>query len=590
MSHSPSSPSSPFMDGNFDYPPASSSPPTTSGATAHALQRLRRNLERSREEDRARAARERGEPRPAGISPSPRRRPVIRAEAAREVSRLRPPHRTVPSSSNRDSTNDASPRRVPPPPSSTNTNTNRPRASLGSRNLRRARLLREQRSNDMDPADSVDASMGNVFLMANAMARARSPPSEVEHSRREPKRRKTVHEANNKPPYDGFRYGYEGQVVPGRLKMEIVSCDGGEYKEHESQGLYKIQNVLKNDKSVYCTQSSQCNLLLKHIGDTSFALEKVVIKAPDRGFTAPVQEGMVFVSMSGEELLLGTAGYKIEYGSPRESEEPDSSLDFAAFEDEPIPLTEAINDEYIWNNSRRGRQGMSNDELNRLAMANIRRLLDARREQEADDERVRLARRSQTRVDQSSSASTNIPENCDWGESFATAAGVSAPTPPPFTVTTESDDGSDDDQEQPSAAVMADLLRRESRWRTDSEEEEDDDDLAPAFGLMGTRWPPEGIRRRIPLNYSDYLRAIRLPGPSRIAPGAAHSEGLITPHARFFIAKHKNKITINFHPAVSGKYILLKLWSPASDRNIDIESVQFHGYSGPRFFPAIQVR
>jgi hypothetical protein len=39
----------------------------------------------------------------------------------------------------------------------------------------------------------------------------------------------------------------------------------------------------------------------------------------------------------------------------------------------------------------------------------------------------------------------------------------------------------------------------------------------------------------------------------------------------------------------SGRNILLKLWSPMHDGNIDIESVQFYGYSGPRFFPAIQL-
>jgi hypothetical protein len=39
----------------------------------------------------------------------------------------------------------------------------------------------------------------------------------------------------------------------------------------------------------------------------------------------------------------------------------------------------------------------------------------------------------------------------------------------------------------------------------------------------------------------------------------------------------------------SGRNILLKLWSPMHDGNIDIESVQFHGFSGPRFFPATQL-
>jgi hypothetical protein len=40
----------------------------------------------------------------------------------------------------------------------------------------------------------------------------------------------------------------------------------------------------------------------------------------------------------------------------------------------------------------------------------------------------------------------------------------------------------------------------------------------------------------------------------------------------------------------SGRNVLLKLWSPrdSEDGNIDIESVQFYGYSGPRFFQATQ--
>jgi hypothetical protein len=69
--------------------------------------------------------------------------------------------------------------------------------------------------------------------------------------------------------------------------MEIVSYDGGEYGNHNACGLYPIENVLKNDKSVYCSERPRCNLLLKHVGEAPFTLEKVVIRAPDRGFTAP---------------------------------------------------------------------------------------------------------------------------------------------------------------------------------------------------------------------------------------------------------------------------------------------------------------
>lgn len=84
----------------------------------------------------------------------------------------------------------------------------------------------------------------------------------------------------------GFRYGQYGQVVPGELKMEIVSCDGGAYSEPNGESSWP-ENVLLNDSSVYCTKSDRCNLILRHRGETPFCLKKIVIKAPKSGFDAP---------------------------------------------------------------------------------------------------------------------------------------------------------------------------------------------------------------------------------------------------------------------------------------------------------------
>jgi hypothetical protein len=133
-----------------------------------------------------------------------------------------------------------------------------------------------------------DIPINNPFTLPNTSVRARSPIVEIGSDRRHTKRRKLEHTASLKSEYDGFKYGYKGQVVPGRLKMEIISCDGGEYSDKDHPiGLHNVRNVLKNDSSVYCSESSRCNLLLKHIGDAPFSLEKIVIRAPDRGFTAP---------------------------------------------------------------------------------------------------------------------------------------------------------------------------------------------------------------------------------------------------------------------------------------------------------------
>ncbi len=171
-------------------------------------------------------------------------------------------------------------------------NPGRPRATPSERYLRRSQArIREQRSADMDATldlpDSIpDIPIHNPFTISNVRPRTRSPTVQVSSERRH-KRRKLDHNAPMVPEYVCFKYGHKGQVVPGRLRMEIVSCDGGEHLKDNPPGLYKIQNVLRNDKSVYCSESSSCNLLLKHIGEAPFALEKVVIRAPDRGFTAP---------------------------------------------------------------------------------------------------------------------------------------------------------------------------------------------------------------------------------------------------------------------------------------------------------------
>lgn len=84
--------------------------------------------------------------------------------------------------------------------------------------------------------------------------------------------------------YRGFRYGKFGQVEPGRLNMEIASCDGGLYSNEAS---YAAENILKDDASVYCTQGNRCNIVLRHQGATVFSLQELVIKAPGSNYSAP---------------------------------------------------------------------------------------------------------------------------------------------------------------------------------------------------------------------------------------------------------------------------------------------------------------
>ncbi|KAF2446114.1 hypothetical protein P171DRAFT_442551 [Karstenula rhodostoma CBS 690.94] len=465
----------------------------------------------------------------------------------------------------------------------------RPSATPSERYLRRAhQRVRDARSVIEDPATDVLHSLSDHPLNSfHTSRRERSPPSGLDSQRRQTKRRRLDHSATPVSEYDGFRYGYKGQVARGRLRMEVVSCDGGEYDRDSS--LYRVQNVLSNDKSVYCSQTGSCNILLRHIGEMPFCLEKMVIRAPDRGFTAPVQEGLVFVAMSPDKLLSGTSAYEIEYYTHDSNVSPPSpspSLPRGEDDGEMLSFQEAMQDEAVW------------DSL-------AERMLHSQRPRTTDPARVaRDQRDEQLGVDDEEDVVNECPYHIEEGD--ANAAGISAPTPPPFTTTMESEpEDSEESEALPSAAVMADRLRRESRYRSEGEDDDDRDELihqppailrrAEPLGSPRLRSLQEQAQRWRTLQHVhniDPIRATRLRTPSRIEPKLSRpeSENIIQPHARFFIARHKNKITIKFHPAISGKHVLLKLWSPTHDGNIDIESVQFYGYSGPRFFPAVQPR
>lgn len=86
------------------------------------------------------------------------------------------------------------------------------------------------------------------------------------------------------PDFEGFRYGTFGQVEPGTLNMEIVSCDGGMFLNEVS---YAAENILRNDASVYCTKGNRCNIVLRHQGATVFNLTDLIIKAPGSDYSSP---------------------------------------------------------------------------------------------------------------------------------------------------------------------------------------------------------------------------------------------------------------------------------------------------------------
>jgi hypothetical protein len=78
------------------------------------------------------------------------------------------------------------------------------------------------------------------------------------------------------PSHKSVRYGRYGQMEPGQLTMEVVSCDGAGYSSND----YLIDNILKNDASLYSAKSYRCNIVLRHTGATTFSLKELTIKSP----------------------------------------------------------------------------------------------------------------------------------------------------------------------------------------------------------------------------------------------------------------------------------------------------------------------
>lgn len=113
----------------------------------------------------------------------------------------------------------------------------------------------------------------------------RHPDPGSPDSRWRSKRRK-LDSDDNREGLSGFSYGHYGQVVPGLLKMEINSCDGGNYYDEDNGESSWPGNVLLDDTSVYCTKKSRCNMILNHRGETPFSLKKIVIRSPKKGFDA----------------------------------------------------------------------------------------------------------------------------------------------------------------------------------------------------------------------------------------------------------------------------------------------------------------
>ncbi|KAF5013728.1 hypothetical protein FDECE_269 [Fusarium decemcellulare] len=395
-------------------------------------------------------------------------------------------------------------------------------------------------------------------------------PQDLPDSNRRHKRRKLDSDRLT-PAFKGFRYGKYGQVEPGQLQMEIVTCDGGMFSNESS---YAAENILKNDNSVYCTKGNRCNIVLRHQGATVFTLRELVIKAPaSMNYSHPVREGMVFVVMDQDEVVNRTAQYQIQY-APRSNDETGlGDGDSRALQ--PIP-TEIISIQHHDNGT--------------------------------------TTTRSRPAYTYRGSGDDYEPRTPQMPPEFASNL-------PEFQVTTECSDDEEDEYDGPRFLRRAPNRIGSLPFETPDSDSDDGggnpfdpeflDDHHPshwrlyssAANTSGPGFSPSSSSRRRGERERVHERDRERSNLSLTEAWEAHASAtqeavravggeLLSPHARFYIEKKKSKCTIRFDPPVSGRFILLKMWSSHHDptSNIDIQSIMARGYAGPRYFPSVQLR
>ncbi|PHH83737.1 hypothetical protein CDD82_3811 [Ophiocordyceps australis] len=418
-----------------------------------------------------------------------------------------------------------------------------------SRRGLRLRAVDSRRPAFEDPAQSMQVEAANVELssymfdiMLGRASLSHSPlrQDECSDDHRRSKRRKLAPD-RLMPAFNGFRYGKYGQVEPGQLRMEIVSCDGGMFS---NESLYAADNVLKNDNSVYCTKGNRCNIVLRHHGATVFTLRELVIKAPgSMNYSHPVREGMVFISMHQDDLLSRTAQYQIQYGP--------ASRDRRANPSAPERDLRIIS-------IRHYDDGTASTHTNRTFVC---------RDDSEEPHRT-----------------PQMPQEF-------------ARNQPDFQVTTECSDEEDNASELPEPPRRApNHIGSLPFEANDSDSDSGIERLESNRVYSATQYPrrlSDSLPPVLPYEPINLSLAEALDAHAQATQEAVRAVGgeLLVPHARFFIEKKKNKCTIRFEPPVSGRFVLLKMWSSQQDQssNIDIQSIMARGYAGPRYFPSVQL-
>lgn len=465
--------------------------------------------------------------------------------------------------------------------------------------------------------------------------------------RRASKRRKlddgTASTNKDTPKYVPVNYGYRGQVVPGNLNMKIRYCDGGTYEIGYGDEDFSPENILINDDSVYCTKGSRCNLILQHDGERPFTMTELTIKAPKEGYDSPVKEGMVFVGMDADEVMMRTAKHKVKYARRGRA---------------PVVVSSTM---YLPDGSTTTQTERSQVYGHRLQ--DNCALVPREFKERADGYKVTTTFSEDSDSDASSSDEDSTPmpprRNMDGRVSALARESVSAReyrsplrlslnrqrfrVPPHVLREAEEAENSNEDDEEDNEDDDEDedsLLSLRSREATLShiedpayrryvhgsespeyefiEEEEDDDDGSSSVSGDERREDgevdDEARKNAENTEHATQGNAEAEPPVSGDTAGATQSTNnasmtgepkMLAAHACFTFQPEKTRCRMVFDPPVSARFILLKLWCPDGAKmqnsrghhrigqfsrgNIDIQSVVVKGFCGSRVFQDIKL-
>jgi hypothetical protein len=272
--------------------------------------------------------------------------------------------------------------------------------------------------------------------------------------------------------------------------------------------------------------------MFQHQAETPFHLESLVVVAPVSGYTAPIQEGLIFVGNSPDKLQSAAESYCLklegEFVPPQTSPPVQRPRD----SEQQLSLLESLNDREIYLASL---QNTLSDSLGLPFAGSIDIMSDD------DDDTNGASNQDDTQL--------LLPDNCDWPPlspvpmpAPARSEFTFAPTPPPFTVTTEESDGASDGDIDADIAMIQDALDINSSRLS----------RQPRSGRQNVERALNNHFRELLMVRGRARRGRPNRRSSRFEPRrtTASSESVMPPTAVFFTRKDRSKTTIKFNPPV----------------------------------------